>query len=85
MSHIWITKCGLKTLVANKLSESTEAVGGLKHHHSKHRDSSTHYTVITGRLQLQTILTLILQQADLSIYRKCVRKLCSEMLSGGDI
>ena len=68
MSHNLIIKRlrVLKTAVAKWLIETTEVLRDIK----CHRDSSTHNSVFTGRLQLETILTLTLQHVDWSMDRR---------------
>ena len=55
----------------NWQNEDTEFVMDIKHHNVE-QVSCTHQSIFTGRLKLQTILTLTWQVLDWSIYRKHV-------------
>ena len=52
MKRVCVSKMGA---AAKCLTETIEVVGDIKRPHTEHKDSSTHESVFTGQLQLQTI------------------------------
>ena len=46
--QLYTTYVSYMAVVNKRLNETTEVVGEFKHHHTEHRDSSSHWSIFAG-------------------------------------